>query len=591
MAIKDSGSSLAFSEIETEFGQNNDRDLGEYRVSQTVGGLINQPLDTGIPQSVAVGSSQISFSDFYSKRLNVIIDYYTSDANSPANAREKYQTGSASGNRTVIGFPATKDRIVNDSSGSKVRIHVNKNIGSSKGNVTHCALRTGNEWETGTVLSVEVGSSGLISGAGGDGGQAGRHTDDEESEIKNGGNGGVGSSGLGVQYEGTAIINNGSILAGGGGGGGGGARRLEKEEAWQGPVYRANGGGGGGGQGIPNGSGGVQGSGGTVEAYADKGVFFNTDSTLNGNFSQVVDVGNLADGVFRKMGIIQSVDNFQNTTDSGRSVGNYSIGASEYTAQGAGNNTATFTITVGTGGVVTNVAVNQSGKGYVVNDTITVTNNLGGGTSNFKFDVASISDEFIFRRNDQTVGTNLDGDPLVVGSGVGSKRYLRNSSTGSTNGIPNVEVDNSPVNQLWRIEEQELETVNASGNAGESGSNTAGGEGGNGGENKLAHGGGGGGGGLAGEGGEGGNNNDGGDGTTSKGGNGADGVNTGSPENEENVTGQGGTGGASGAAIRKTSGSITVTISNAANSTLFGSNAQTGSVIGTDNATGITTGS
>ena len=584
MAIKDSGSSLAFSEIEFEFGEAPNNNLGAYRISQTVGGLINQPLDTGIPQSVAVGSSQISFSDFYSKRLNVIIDYHTSDANSPADAREKYQTGSASGNRTVSGFPATKDRIVNDSSGSKVRIHVNKNIGSSKGNVTHCALRTGNEWETGTILSVEIGSSGLISGAGGDGGQGGRHTDDEESEIKDGGNGGVGSSGLGVQYEGTAIINNGSILAGGGGGGGGGARRLEREEAWQGPVYRANGGGGGGGQGIPNGSGGVQGSGGTVEAYADKGVFFNTTST-------VVNVSDVTDGVFRKMGIIQSVDNFKNTTDSGRSVGNYSIGASDYTAQGAGNNTATFTITVGTGGVVTNVAVNQSGKGYVVDNTITVTNNLGGGTSNFKFDVASISDEFKYVRNGQIVGTNLDGDPLVVGSGVGSKRFLRNSDTGFTNGIPNVHVDNSPVNQLWRIEEQELETVNASGNAGESGSNTAGGEGGNGGENKLAHGGGGGGGGLAGEGGEGGNNNDGGDGTTSKGGNGADGVNTGNPENEENVTGEGGTGGASGAAIRKSQGEINVTISNAANSALFGGNAQAGNIQGVTNATGVTAGS
>ena len=594
MAIKNSGSSLAFSEIEFEFGEAPNNNLGAYRISQTVGGLINQPLDTGIPQSVAVGSSQISFSDFYSKRLNVIIDYYTSDANNPADAREKYQTGSASGNRTVIGFPATKDRIVNDSSGSKVRIHVNKNIGSSKGNVTHCAVRTGNEWETGTVLSVEVGSSGLISGAGGDGGAGGTSGGSEESvPANNGGNGTDGSSGLGIQYEGTAIINNGSILAGGGGGGGGGYRRLEKEEAWQGPVYRANGGGGGGGQGIPNGSGGVQGSGGTVEAYADKGVFFNTTST-------VVNVADVTDGVFRKMGIIQSVDNFKNTTDSGRSVGNYSISASEYTNEGAGNNTATFTITVGTGGVVTNVAVNQSGKGYVVNDTITVTNNLGGGTSNFKFDVASISEEFKFVRSDQIVGINTNGDPLVVGSGVGSKRYLRNSSTGFTNdGIPNVQVDNSPVNQLWRIEEQELETVNASGNAGESGSNTAGGKGGNGGENKLAHGGGGGGGGLAGEGGRGGagtdgegnptdNGNNGADGTTSKGGNGAQGVHTGTPENEENVTGEGGTGGASGAAIRKTSGSITVTISNAANSTLFGSNAQTGSVTGSQTATGVT---
>ena len=43
MAVKASGSPLSFSEIETEFGQNSDRDLGEYRVSQTVGGLSSQP--------------------------------------------------------------------------------------------------------------------------------------------------------------------------------------------------------------------------------------------------------------------------------------------------------------------------------------------------------------------------------------------------------------------------------------------------------------------------------------------------------------------------------------------------------------------
>ena len=73
MAVKASGSSLSFSEIETEFGQNSDRDLGEYRVSQTVGALTNQPLDEGIPQ----GTSPIRFSDFYSKRLNVVIDYHS----------------------------------------------------------------------------------------------------------------------------------------------------------------------------------------------------------------------------------------------------------------------------------------------------------------------------------------------------------------------------------------------------------------------------------------------------------------------------------------------------------------------------------
>ena len=67
MAVKASGSSLSFSEIETEFGQNSDRDLGEYRVSQTIGGLSNQPLDTNIPQT-----GEIKFSDFYGKKLNVI---------------------------------------------------------------------------------------------------------------------------------------------------------------------------------------------------------------------------------------------------------------------------------------------------------------------------------------------------------------------------------------------------------------------------------------------------------------------------------------------------------------------------------------
>ena len=179
MAVKASGNPLAFSEIETEFGQNNDRDLGEYRVSQTVGGLSNQPLDTNIPQT-----GEIKFSDFYSKRLNVIIDYHSgSSENRPDDARTKYQAASKSGNRTVIGFPATKDRISGDSSGSKVRIHVNKTIGSAVGNVNNCAVRTGS-FETGTVVTVEVGSSGAIYGAGGNGGEAG--TSDGDASGDNG---------------------------------------------------------------------------------------------------------------------------------------------------------------------------------------------------------------------------------------------------------------------------------------------------------------------------------------------------------------------------------------------------------------------
>ena len=258
MAVKASGSPLSFSEIETEFGQNSDRDLGEYRVSQTVGGLSNQPLDTSIPQSGA-----IKFSDFYSKRLNVVIDYHSgSTENRPNDARTKYQAGSASGNRTVIG--GFKDRILDNSSGSKVRIHVNKTIGSAVGNINNCAVRTGS-FETGTVVSVEVGSSGAIYGAGGDGGEAG------DGEGANGSNGGSGSSGLGVQFSGTTVINNGVISAGYGGGGGGGYRKVEREEMFGGPVYAANGGGGGGGQGLPAGEGIDGGTDGTTTAGGNGG--------------------------------------------------------------------------------------------------------------------------------------------------------------------------------------------------------------------------------------------------------------------------------------------------------------------------------
>ena len=259
MAVKSSGSPLSFSEIETEFGQNSDRDLGEYRVSQTVSGLSNQPLDTGIPQSGA-----IKFSDFYSKRLNVIIDFHSgSTENRPNDARTKYQAGSTSGNRTIIG--GFKDRISGDSSGSKVRIHVNKTIGSSTGNVNFCAVRTGS-FETGTVVTVEIGSSGQIFGAGGDGGEAGTSDGNKDGE-----NGGSGSSGLGVQFNGTTVINNGTISAGFGGGGGGGYRKVEREELFSGPVYSASGGGGGGGQGLPAGEGLDGGTDGTTTAGGNGG--------------------------------------------------------------------------------------------------------------------------------------------------------------------------------------------------------------------------------------------------------------------------------------------------------------------------------
>ena len=60
MTIKSSGSSLAFSEIEAEFGAQSPRSLGTYRHTQTVDGLTFNGIDSGIPTS-----GEIKFSHFY----------------------------------------------------------------------------------------------------------------------------------------------------------------------------------------------------------------------------------------------------------------------------------------------------------------------------------------------------------------------------------------------------------------------------------------------------------------------------------------------------------------------------------------------
>ena len=70
-----SGNPIRFIDIANEFGFPVGKNLGAYRISQNVGTLSNLPLDTDIPQSVSIGSSTIRFSDFYNKRLNIVIDY------------------------------------------------------------------------------------------------------------------------------------------------------------------------------------------------------------------------------------------------------------------------------------------------------------------------------------------------------------------------------------------------------------------------------------------------------------------------------------------------------------------------------------
>ena len=90
MTIKNSGNPLSFQEIEAEFGSGGgDRRLGKYRrddpafnggspqnsflgPGEDSGQLGQRALDDGIPVS-----GEIKFSDFYGKKLNMIIDYYS----------------------------------------------------------------------------------------------------------------------------------------------------------------------------------------------------------------------------------------------------------------------------------------------------------------------------------------------------------------------------------------------------------------------------------------------------------------------------------------------------------------------------------
>ena len=292
MTIKSSASPnppLSFSEIETEFGDNPGRSLGQYRrddpsgnfdnASPTGSSLSGLPLDTGVP-----ASGEIKFSDFYGKQLNMIVDYFndTGSAGGEANnilnrqddgantmaATWRYNN-QASRVRVIGGYRSRPTGTVSGyalsssawQGGKKVFINVNKNVGGEKSNTTNAtqqeadrskvALRTG-VWPSGTTLHIDIGSSGRIQGAGGNG-QIGNTNSGTPARAF------TGTAGLGIEYP-AAIDNNGAIRCGYGGGGGGAG-------SWSDPNknprdFGRSGGGGGGGSGIPVGFGGAENAGG-----------------------------------------------------------------------------------------------------------------------------------------------------------------------------------------------------------------------------------------------------------------------------------------------------------------------------------------
>ena len=256
MALQGSGS-ISFSQIANEFGLPSGRNLGAYRISQSVGTLSNLPLDSGIPQS-----GSISFSNFYGKRLNMVTDLFSIPQNSSRRvARNRYN------NNFVIVIGGFRSR-PSSSSGTKVYINVNQRIGSEKGNIFNVALQTGS-WDSNTELIMVVGPNGSLMGAGGDGGTG---------TTGRGGDAISGTSALGIQYTAT-IINQGLIFGGRGGGGGGGGGVFKKcgrnkRGCKGGQTFSLTGGGGAGGRGFPaggGGGGGNAGSSGTIDSNGSGG--------------------------------------------------------------------------------------------------------------------------------------------------------------------------------------------------------------------------------------------------------------------------------------------------------------------------------
>ena len=251
MTIKSSGSSLAFSEIEAEFGAQNPRSLGAYRHTQTVNGLTFNGIDSGIPTS-----GQIKFSDFYSKSLNIVVDCFSGGDEFRISAKNNKWNN----NNIVIINPSTVSK---RESGTKITIRVNKKFGSDKSGINNCALKTGS-WNNPAQVILDLGSNAKVLGAGGDGGRG-------ANGITNPGvDGGDGSSGLGIEHQGTIVnYRSGSVIRAGfaGGGGGGGGQETSKNDR------RAGGGGGGGGAGFPFGLGGAGGvpQAGTRQSPNDQG--------------------------------------------------------------------------------------------------------------------------------------------------------------------------------------------------------------------------------------------------------------------------------------------------------------------------------
>ena len=264
MALQSSGQ-ISYSDIQNEFGSPGNGGFGAYRVSQSVGTLSNLPLDSGIPQS-----GQISFSQFYGKRLNCVTNLYSGSTDYRINARTIYNN--STNNVTCIGNFRTRP---SNPDGKRHFININKTFGSAKSsNKFVAAVRTGT-WGGSSQVSVDIGGSGRIFGAGGNGGNGRSGASDQP-----GFNGGNGTTALAIEHNGTTVnhASGALITCGFAGGGGGGSSREEDSQD-----RTAGGGGGGGGAGLPAGSGSSGGNSGSNNDEVRGGAGGGAGSTPNLN--------------------------------------------------------------------------------------------------------------------------------------------------------------------------------------------------------------------------------------------------------------------------------------------------------------------
>mgnify|MGYP003641031680 FL=1 len=237
MAIPSSGSSLALSAIQTEFGGSNPIGMSEYYA-----GGDNVPSGTAGDAGDIPSSGAIAFSQFYGSAnrvaIGLTISSTTQNYNIFANRGGTYSAGN-----------------------SDVTLTVQAIVGSTGAS----ALDTGNQWTSGDTVKI-INNSQIV-GRGGAGGAGG-------GQNAQGSGGAAGQNAVNLGFA-TTIQNNGGNIRGGGGGGGGGRGTQVTQPVKGGQLVQQFAGGGGGGgagqQGGAAGSGTAAGQAGSISGAGGGG--------------------------------------------------------------------------------------------------------------------------------------------------------------------------------------------------------------------------------------------------------------------------------------------------------------------------------